>query len=129
MSQRIPDPTDRATFERSKIDWAETTRAPYQDFLSQTQQLLALRQSEIVPLLKSEYHGSHYTVSRANTLDVTWTFASGAIRLLANFGSSPMNESTGGATRVLWSSLELTPSGTDLHLPPWSGAILKGTTA
>ncbi len=129
MSQRIPDPTDRATFERSKIDWGETTRAPYQDFLSQTQQLLALRQSEIVPLLKSEYHGSHYTVSPANTLDVTWTFASGAIRLLANFGSSPMNESTGGATRVLWSSLGLTPSGTDLHLPPWSGAILKGTTA
>ncbi len=129
MSQRIPDPTDRATFERSKIDWAETTRAPYQDFLSQTQQLLALRQSEIVPLLKSEYRGSHYTVSPANTLDVTWTFASGAIRLLANFGSSPMNESTGGATRVLWSSLGLTPSGTDLHLPPWSGAILKGTTA
>jgi hypothetical protein len=30
---------------------------------------------------------------------------------------------------VLWSSHGLTQSEKDLHLPPWSGAILKGTTA
>ncbi len=129
MSQRIPDPTDRATFERSRIDWSEISRAPHQDVVSQTRQLLDLRRNEIVPLLKSEYHGSRYSVLPDNTLDVTWTFADGALRLLANFGSSPMNESIGEATRVLWSSPGLNPAGTDLHLPPWSGAILKGTTA
>jgi maltooligosyltrehalose trehalohydrolase len=129
MSQRIPDPTDRATFERSKIDWSETTRAPHQDILSQTRQLLDLRQSEIVPLLKSEYRGSHYTVSPEDTLDITWNFADGSVRLLANFGSSPMNESTTESSRVLWSSPGLTQSKTDLQLPPWSGVILKGTPA
>jgi maltooligosyltrehalose trehalohydrolase len=129
VSQRIPDPTDRATFERSRIDWSETMRAPHQDILQQTRGLLELRQTEIVPLLKGEYHGSRYTVSPENTLDVTWTFADGALRLLANFGSGPMNESTDEASRVLWSSPGLARSTTDLQLPPWSGVILKGTSA
>jgi maltooligosyltrehalose trehalohydrolase len=104
-------------------------RAPHQDILQQTRELLELRQTEIVPLLKGEYRGSRYTVSPENTLDVTWTFADGALRLLANFGSGPMNESTDEASRVLWSSPGLARSTTDLQLPPWSGVILKGTSA
>ncbi|WP_114942857.1 malto-oligosyltrehalose trehalohydrolase [Microvirga calopogonii] len=129
MSQRIPDPTDRATFDRSRIEWEEAERSPHREVLSQTRHLLDLRQTEIVPLLKSRYRGSHYTVSPENTLDVTWTFDEGMLRLLANFGSAPMTMHTGDGTRALWASPGIDVTSTNLQLPPWSGVILKGQSA
>lgn len=129
MSQKIPDPTDRATFERSRIDWSEINRSPHREVLSQIRHLLDLRRTDIVPLLKSEYLGSHYKVSPENTLDVTWTFADGTLRLLANFGDALMDGTVGVGTRVLWSSSELDVGRENLQLPPWSGIILKGQSA
>lgn len=128
-SQTIPDPTDRTTFERSRIDWSEADRSPHREVLSQTRQLLDLRRTEIVPLLKSEYRGSHYKVSPDNALDLIWTFADGSLRLLANFGAASMNEIIGDDTRVLWSSPGLDVGQENLQLPPWFGIILKGPSA
>ena len=129
MSQQIPDPTDRRTFERSRIDWSEIDRSPHREVLAQTRHLLDLRQTEIVPLLKSQYRGSHYKVSPENTLDVTWTFTDGTLRLLANFGDESMDGSIEDGDRVLWSSPGLSSSGKNLQLPPWSGIVLKGQSA
>ncbi|WP_262269526.1 malto-oligosyltrehalose trehalohydrolase [Microvirga yunnanensis] len=129
MSQKIPDPTDRSTFEQSRIDWSETGRSPHREVLSQTRHLLDLRRTEIVPLLKSEYGGSDYKLSPDKTLDVTWTFAGGSLRLLANFGEAPVSGTFENGARVLWSSPGVDPVGTNLRLPPWSGIILKGQSA
>ncbi len=129
MSQRIPDPTDRATFERSRLDWSEAEQPPYRDALSQTRDLLKLRQAEIVPLLKSDYRGSRYTVSSEKALDVTWTFSSGSLRLLANFGHGPVSGTMDEGTRVLWSSSGIAPTGSGLQLSPWTAIIMKGTSA
>lgn len=129
MSQTIPDPTDRKTFERSKIDWLEIDQSPHRDVLIQTRHLLDLRRTEIVPLLKSEYRGSHYKVSPENTLDVTWTFTDGTLRLLANFGNDPMDGNIERDDRILWSSQGIDPNSKSLQLPPWSGLILKGKSA
>jgi maltooligosyltrehalose trehalohydrolase len=129
MSQRIPDPTDRATFERSRIDWSETERTPHREALSRTRHLLDLRQREIVPLLKSEYQGSHYTISDQKVLDVAWNFSGSKLRLLANFGDETVNDVMDQSSRVLWSNLDLNPTSPNLQLAPWTAVIMKGTSA
>jgi maltooligosyltrehalose trehalohydrolase len=129
MSQKIPDPTDRKTFEQSKIDWSEIDRSPHREVLSRTRHLLNLRRTDVVPLLKSQYRGSHYEVSPENTLDVTWTFADGTLRVLANFGDNPMSRDIEDDARVLWSSQGIEANEKDLQLPPWTGVIVKGRSA
>jgi maltooligosyltrehalose trehalohydrolase len=129
MSQKIPDPTDRNTFEHSKIDWSEIDRSPHREVLSQTRHLLDLRRTKIVPLLKSEYRGSHYTISPDKVLDVTWRFSQGTLRLLANFGDSTISAPSDMDGQVLWSSPDLDLSGKGLLLPPWSTIIRKGVSA
>jgi maltooligosyltrehalose trehalohydrolase len=129
MSQKIPDPTDRSTFEHSRIEWSEIDRSPHREVLSQTRHLLNLRRTEIVPLLKSEYRGSHYTISPDKVLDVTWRFSQGTLRLLANFGDSTISAPSDMDGQVLWSSPDLDLSGKGLLLPPWSTIIRKGVSA
>jgi len=128
-SLRIPDPTDRATFERSRIDWEEAGRSPHREFLSETKDLLVLRRAEIVPLITSAYLGSRYSFPSENTIDLTWSFASGTLRLLANFGDAQATASINETARPLWSSPNAARNGTSIQLPPWTGMILKETHA
>lgn len=123
----IPDPTENATFERSRIDWAEPERSPHREALSETKRLLKLRKDAILPLLKSEYRGSRYTISSENMLDVTWTFADAKLRLLANFGDRPMSIDIGNDVQVLWSNSG--PSDENAQLEPWKGIIVKEASA
>jgi maltooligosyltrehalose trehalohydrolase len=39
----VPDPQDPATFERSKLDWAEASRGEHADLLAWYRELIALR--------------------------------------------------------------------------------------
>ena len=41
----LPDPQDAATFERSKLDWAETAKPPHAEMLDWYRALIALRKS------------------------------------------------------------------------------------
>jgi maltooligosyltrehalose trehalohydrolase len=41
--EEVPDPQDRATFERSKLDWAEPAKADHAELLAWHRELLALR--------------------------------------------------------------------------------------
>jgi len=128
-SRRIPDPTDRATFERSRIDWTETERPPHREVMAETRALLELRRTEVLPLIRSAYRGSRHHASRGNTLEVTWSFDGGTLRLTANFGTEPMSASADEMAQTLWSSPGVARSGANLQLPPWTGAILKGAPA
>jgi maltooligosyltrehalose trehalohydrolase len=127
-SQRIPDPTDRATFERSRIDWAETERPPHREVMAETRALLELRRTEVLPLIRSAYQGAHHRASPGNTLEVTWSFDGGSLHLIANFGAEPTSASA-DAAQTLWSSPGVARSGANLQLPPWTGTILKGASA
>jgi maltooligosyltrehalose trehalohydrolase len=42
----VPDPQDPATYERSKLDWAELDRSPHKDMLAWYGTLIALRSQE-----------------------------------------------------------------------------------
>jgi maltooligosyltrehalose trehalohydrolase len=60
---------------------------------------------------------------------VTWTFAAGTLRLLANFGDNPMSGDIEDDSGVLWSSQGINANAKNLQLPPWSGVIVKGRSA
>ena len=128
-AQRIPDPTDRTTFERSKIDWAETERSPHREALQETKRLLMLRRDEILPLVMGEYLGSRHLISQDNALDVAWTFGAGTLRVVANFGARPLSADVGGNARVLWSNAESQPANGRAELASWKGIVVKEASA
>ncbi|SCY72583.1 malto-oligosyltrehalose trehalohydrolase [Microvirga guangxiensis] len=128
-AKNIPDPTDRATFERSKLDWTEISRQPHREALVETKRLLQLRKDEIVPLLKSEYRGSRYATSQS-ILDVVWIFEKGSLRILANFGEEPVSSDIGsGGARLLWSNADHALANGTIQLKPWNGIIMKEASA
>ena len=49
--KRVPDPIALETFKASKLDWSELTREPHYEWLSFYRRLLAVRHTDIVPLL------------------------------------------------------------------------------
>ena len=124
---RIPDPTDRTTFERSRPDWEETSRSPHREAWMQTKRLLTLRRDEIMPILKTEYRGSRCHVPQENALDVTWTFTGGTLRVLANFGDRPLSLDMGAMGRVLWSNADVAAG--HAQLASWKGIIGKEASA
>jgi maltooligosyltrehalose trehalohydrolase len=123
--ERIPDPTDRATFERSGLDWGEIQRSPHREVRDSTRALLRLRQDHIVPLTKTAFQGGTYALPQADALDVTWRFAGGTLRLVANFGQREASLALGGM-RPVWSSPKAGLGTEKATLPAWSGAVLSG---
>jgi maltooligosyltrehalose trehalohydrolase len=124
---RIPDPTSRETFERSRIDWSEAGRGFHAEVRAETRALLRLRREEIVPLLASRFDGGRYRLPTPDSVEVTWRFVAGSLRLFANFGQSEQRFEAAGL-RPIWQSSGARLAGDALHLPPWTGAILKGGT-
>jgi malto-oligosyltrehalose trehalohydrolase len=116
--EKIPDPSDPATFARSHLDWSELTKADHAEWLDYHRQLLALRQREIVPLLP-RIHGN---AGRArslgeNALCVDWRVANGAtLTLLANLGDTEVATSLRPGGRLLCATDEREP---DALLRAW----------
>lgn len=104
VRDRIPDPIDVATFDHSKLDWAEPAREPCAEYLQLCRELLAVRRTEIVPRLDGlEVEAAHYDTADG-LLRVSWTMAERArLTLNANLRA----ESSSGA--------EAAPAGRLLH--------------
>ncbi|MEZ0170146.1 malto-oligosyltrehalose trehalohydrolase [Microvirga sp. TS319] len=128
-AQRIPDPTNEATFARSKIDWAEKDRPPHREALLETEHLLKLRRDEILPMIKSEFRGSRHLVSQDNVLELAWTFETGILRVWANFGERPVDVDIGHDARILWSNADTATISGIIQLAPWRGIIVKEASA
>ena len=122
--ERIPDPTDRASFVRSRIDWAETAGGAHAATLAETRRLLRLRRAEVVPLIGTPFLGARYARPGPDALEVAWSFAGGALHLLANFGPEPVALQAPEGGRVLWSSPGVHVEGGLARLGPWTGAVL-----
>jgi malto-oligosyltrehalose trehalohydrolase len=83
---RIPDPNAEATFQRSKLDWAELDASAHAAWLALHRELLALRQQYVVPLLPHlQGHSGAARVIGDAALEAAWS-GDGAERLtlLAN---------------------------------------------
>ncbi|ACA21055.1 malto-oligosyltrehalose trehalohydrolase [Methylobacterium sp. 4-46] len=124
-AKAIPDPTAEATFRRSTIDWAERERSPHREVLADTRALLATRAREVVPLTRSGWQGGTARLPRPDVVDVTWRFAGGTLRFVANFGAEFALPTPEG--RLIWVSPAATcREGGEIVLPAWTGFFARG---
>ena len=126
MSALIPDPTQPETFVASRVDWGEAAVAPHAAAREETRRLLVLRRTEILPLTRTAFQGSRHHLQGHRELDVTWRYAGGTLRLLANFGDADAAYTIDGGARGVWASPGAMRSTTTLHLPSWTGVMLRG---
>ena len=99
VRNRIPDPNDVATFDRSKLDWSEVEQDGHADHLQYCRELLMLRRRAIVPRLgRTEVKNATHDTS-GGLLRVSWLLADNAkLTLIANLradSSNPMTPQTG----------------------------------
>ncbi|SFC57956.1 malto-oligosyltrehalose trehalohydrolase [Tropicimonas isoalkanivorans] len=84
----VPDPVDPATFEASKLSWADDARAT--SWLDLTRRCLAFRRAHVVPLVASGLAGeTRVWRTGQRSVEAEWTFAAGRLRLAANLGGLP----------------------------------------
>ena len=111
--ERIPDPLDLRTFERSCLDRTQFNS----DIATRYRALLALRQREIVPhLTERAPRQTRYEV-KGSRLDAEWQFEDDAtLRLIANLGEMPtQSETLPSGWRQLWG-----PKPRGATLDPWT---------
>ncbi len=119
-TSKIPDPTEKKTFDDSKLDWSELERAPHRDVLAETKRLLAIRRDVVVPLAKSGYGGATATLPRPDVVDCTWRFGAGTLRFVANVGDAEFRpEDLSG--EVIWTNA---PDGRGASLAGWTGVFV-----
>ena len=121
-AERIPDPTNEATFRRAILDADESRHPPHDTILAETRDLLALRGRAIVPLTKTRFLGATSRIVAQRALDVVWRFDGGTLRFAANFGegSAAIEPNTGAA--LLWSMPSLGEQ-LPVALPTWTGFV------
>jgi maltooligosyltrehalose trehalohydrolase len=85
VRNRIPDPNDVATFQRSRVDWSEIERDGHSDHLHYCRELLAVRRRDLMPRLgRTAAKDARYDTTEG-LLQVSWRLADNAVlTLLAN---------------------------------------------
>ncbi len=122
----VPDPQDAATFDRSRLDWAELGKERHASLLAWYQELIALRRR--VPALTDPRLGHVHTDCDA---DLGWlVIRRGPVVIAANLGPGPWTYPAERPARLLAASdgsVGLADGG--LILPPDTVAILDQDTA
>jgi maltooligosyltrehalose trehalohydrolase len=118
----VPDPQDRATFERSLLDWAEADKEPHATLLQWHRDLIALRRR--IPALSD---GSFDGIECSWDEDSAWfRLTRGPVTVAVNLADHPQAVPVGDAGTVLLAS---DPSaalgGGSVALAPDSVAILQ----
>jgi malto-oligosyltrehalose trehalohydrolase len=119
----VPDPQDKATFSRSKLNWSEPDAESHRDVLRWYRELIALRQ-----------HWPELTDPRLDRVSVTldeaarWLVTSrGRLRMLANLGQAtaalPLGEA--GGCLITASVAGVRIEGDTALLPPSAFAIAR----
>jgi maltooligosyltrehalose trehalohydrolase len=120
----IPDPTAPETTARSTLDWEERSRGPHSQALDKTKHLLRLRAARILPLARSAYLGASFTMPWQDGVDVSWHFAAGPLRFVANLGDREQSLDMKRGEEVLWISLAARAAENKVLLPAWTGVFL-----
>lgn len=115
---RIPDPTDPATFQASKLDWAELAHSLHAGWLDWYRRVLAIRRWELLPLLPEIGGGAGtYALVGQSGLTVAWELAGGGrLRVCANLGPGSVTGFPTPVSRLLWAEGE----GEGDRLGPWA---------
>ncbi len=120
--EQIPDPEDRATFERSKLDWSEVNRGEHAEMLAWYRALIALRHREAC-LRESEPGNTRVEFSESER----WLrMRRGAIEVVCNLGGVERLFRLSADCAVLLASREGIAIRKDaVVLPPETVVILR----
>jgi malto-oligosyltrehalose trehalohydrolase len=126
----IPDPTDPATFERSRLDWHAAEREPHRSWLQLYRQLLAIRHREIAPRLPGT-RGIDYAAGERGDLQVRWRLGDGSLlHLIVNLTATPILTAAQPRGRLLYTThAEFGAALTGSGLAPWAVAWSLGAAA
>ncbi len=118
----IPDPTDAATFEATRLNWDNLREAPHAEWLDLYRRLLAIRQRDIVPLIPEIRYGTCTRLEGVGAFAVDWALSGGAVlHLIANFDSAPAPIVGRTAGRMIYSTHpNIRATVTRNELAPWS---------
>jgi maltooligosyltrehalose trehalohydrolase len=122
-AENVPDPQDPATFERSRLDWAERALEPHASMLDWHRRLIALRKAtpELadprLDLVQVQYDAS-----------ARWVVVErGGLRVVCNLAGAEQSVPLGlPATDVVLASAEVSVSvGGEVTLPGESVAVVR----
>lgn len=115
---QVPDPQDPATFQRSKLNWAELDRPPHSAVLATYRELIALRHRH------PELTDPRLDKVRAGADDPAGTLwlRRGNLLLLANFAEEPRQFAAPPEAEVLFCSA-------DPPAPTTAGLVVPGASA
>jgi maltooligosyltrehalose trehalohydrolase len=118
----IPDPEDRATFERSKLRWEEVEQGRHGEMLEWFKRLIRLRRSS-----SSLNDGELQHIAVRYDADSRWlAMDRGQVRVLANLGPQPVAfEVPAGYRLELCSRDGLAVAGERISLPSDTLAVLS----
>ncbi len=124
---RIPDPNAAATFEVSKLRWAERSQSPHRERLSLVRELLALRKKRLAPHLAGLRQAGRHRIE-GGALHVAWDLPDGsAWRLLAHFGPEVLETAQGPAGEVIFSAgVHGVPRSPCVRLEPGAVRVVQG---
>ena len=124
VRERIPDPNARATFEQSRLDWAELDRDEHRAWRDYYRACLAARREHLAPRLGRIRRGGAYAMLGATVLGVQWPFDDGGQwQLIINLGAAPALLATVPLGRRVFGTHA--PDGADAsavstQMAPWS---------
>jgi malto-oligosyltrehalose trehalohydrolase len=132
--ERIPDPSDEATFAQSRLDWTNLTLSEHEDWLGFVSVLLRLRQTvltrRLVGMTNDGTSGRSWDMTQ---LSVQWTLADGAVlSLAANLGAAAGRRHALPPGELLFESAEGAAEALEHgELPGWSACwfITEGAEA
>ena len=118
--ERIPDPGDGGTFEKSVLDW--NGAGEHRNWLEFYKELLRLRCEEIIPRLKSMPGGeTAYRLVGERGLRAQWSLGDGSLlTLMANLGDEPLAGFEQATGRLIYATEGATED--ERELPAWSVA-------
>ncbi|HMM75629.1 MAG TPA: malto-oligosyltrehalose trehalohydrolase [Gammaproteobacteria bacterium] len=116
----IPDPTDPATFLRSRLDRRHASAPAHAAWTAYYRRLLSIRRTEIVPRLPGA-RGLAHKLSEAGVLCVQWRLGDGTrLDLHANLNAAPASGPAPPAARTLFvTGARADADGRGGHYPPW----------
>jgi maltooligosyltrehalose trehalohydrolase len=121
LAERVPDPQALATFEASKLDWAELAAPEHRSVLEWYRALLQLRRSE--PALR----GGPFPEVQLAADGAGLCMIRGPVQIVANLGPAPRATPVANGAVLLLGSEGAALDGVELVLPAWGVGILRTT--
>ena len=120
----VPDPQDPATFERSKLNWSETSGGRHARMLEVYRQLASLRRGR-PELTDPSFASVSCTADEETRL---FRMRRGDLEVVVNFGEDPAKVDLEGPADLLFATGEgVSLAGAQLSLPAHAGALVAPT--